>query len=237
MLRLPGRALDIEEARRYCCGDSAVARRKKEWVILEFHSDDEDSEWEADGPQLSALIPLRWDLAKGDYRCLYLAWLRCVQAGEIDDDEAEPPVPRGLRTMTGPLDAFVEIMHIERDLLAAAAEHSEDAEELVPRNEIETWIRSLSEAEKVRLLVDAVVAGAGQNCSRDSAILATCDSAGQRKRARSLSCWPRPKNSPAKGVERKQNGPIVSVLAAKRKSDERANATSKIWRHGKRRSG
>ena len=160
MLRLPGRALDIEEARRYCCGDSAVARRKGEWVILEFHSNDEDSEWEADGPQLSALIPLRSDLAKGDYRCLYLAWLRCVQAGEIDDDEAEPPVPRGLRTMTGPLDAFVEIMHIERDLLAAAAERSEDAEELVPRNEIETWIRSLSEAEKVRLLVEAVVAGA-----------------------------------------------------------------------------
>ena len=28
MLRVPSRALDVEEARRYCCGDSAVARRK-----------------------------------------------------------------------------------------------------------------------------------------------------------------------------------------------------------------
>ena len=110
MLRLPARALDIADAQCFCCGDSAVARRKGESVILAFHSDDEDGEWADGADQLSALIPLRSDLVRGDHRCLYLAWLLCVQAGEIDDDEKEPPVPRGLRTLTGPLDAFAEIM-------------------------------------------------------------------------------------------------------------------------------
>jgi len=161
MLRLPTRALDIEDAQRYCWGDSAVVQRKGEWVIFGFHSeDDENGDWEEGDAQLSTLIPLRADLARGDYRCLYLSWLLCVQTGEIDDDEKEPRVPRGLRTLTGPLDAFAKTMRIERDLIAAAAESSDDAEELPARNEIETLIGSLSEAERVRLLVDAAVAGA-----------------------------------------------------------------------------
>jgi len=160
MLRLPARALDIADAQCFCCGDSAVARRKGESVILAFHSDDEDGEWADGADQLSALIPLRSDLVRGDHRCLYLAWLLCVQAGEIDDDEKEPPVPRGLRTLTGPLDAFAEIMRIGRELIAAAATGSDDIEERVATKKMETWIRSLPEAEKSRLLVDAARTGA-----------------------------------------------------------------------------
>jgi hypothetical protein len=41
---------------------------------------------------------LRAELAGGDHRALYLAWLLCVQNEELDDDAPEPPVPPGLVT-------------------------------------------------------------------------------------------------------------------------------------------
>lgn len=98
MLRLPRRLLDHEVAQRYCCGDSALVRRKGEYVILEFRSEDgEVEDWVEGDAGLSALVPLRADLARGDHRCLYLAWLLCVQTGEIGDDAEEPPVRGGLR--------------------------------------------------------------------------------------------------------------------------------------------
>lgn len=161
VLRLPWRSLDIKHCRLYCSGPSAEVRRKGEWIILEFHSEnDEDGDWEEGAAQLSALIPLRADLARGDYRCLYLAWLLCVQAGEIDDGVEEPPVPAGLGTLTGALDAVAEVMRIDRDLIVVAAERSHDIDESVTRGEIESWIRSLPEAEKTRMLIDVALDGA-----------------------------------------------------------------------------
>ncbi|MDH3316100.1 MAG: hypothetical protein OER43_10080 [Gammaproteobacteria bacterium] len=157
MLRLPRRILDLEKVRRYCCGEAA-ARRKGEWVILEFHSEDEGGDWDDSDAQLSALIPLRADLARGDQRCLYLAWLRCVQAGEVEGSAEEPPVPPGLRTLTGPLRAFAEFIRIDRDLIAASAEGSCD-EGSIPQGEMKRWIRSLPDSERTRMLLGAAVGG------------------------------------------------------------------------------
>ena len=55
MLRLPHRMLEYAVAQRYCCGDSALVRRKGESIILEFHSEDDDGEdWVEGNAQLSA---------------------------------------------------------------------------------------------------------------------------------------------------------------------------------------
>jgi hypothetical protein len=98
MFRLPSRLLDLAVARQYCCGETAAARGKGDNIILEFSSDDEEGgDWDDDGSRwLSSLIPLRPDLASGDYRVLYLGWLLCVQAEEVDEATPEPPVPPGL---------------------------------------------------------------------------------------------------------------------------------------------
>jgi hypothetical protein len=158
MLRLPRRVLDLEKVRRYCCDESAVARRKGEWVILEFHSEDEEGDWDDGDAHLSALIPLRADLARGDQRCLYLAWLRCVQTGEVEGSAEEPPVPPGLRTLTEPLRVFAEFMRIDGDLIAAAAEGGCD-EDSIPKEEMQRWIRSLPDAERIRMLLEAAIGG------------------------------------------------------------------------------
>src|SRR5919202_1684796 len=124
MLRLPRRVLEPATVRRYCRGEAASARARGGHVILEFLSEAEGGDWyegEDEDGSLSALVPLRADLAAGDLRALYLGWLLCVQAGELDDGEVEPPCPPGLGRLSAALEAFVAFMRVDRDLLAAAA--------------------------------------------------------------------------------------------------------------------
>ncbi len=76
---------------------------------------------------LPQLLPLRDDLLAGDLRLLYLAWLRLcpnlMEYGE-DEDPLEPPVPANLGKLSPPLDAFVELVELDPDLVAAAAQTS-----------------------------------------------------------------------------------------------------------------
>ena len=160
MLRLPRRVLEPATAKRYCCGEAAAARVKGEHVILEFFSEDESGAWaeEEDG-SLSALVPVRAELASGDLRALYLGWLLCAQAGELDDAEEEPPCPPGLGRLSAALEAFVAFMRVDRDLLAAAAAGSPEAEETLPAEDVERWASGLPEAEKTALLVRLIGGG------------------------------------------------------------------------------
>ncbi|MGH8738884.1 MAG: hypothetical protein ACREVC_16130 [Burkholderiales bacterium] len=160
MLRLPGRLLDYGIARRYCRGDSALARRKGRHVILEFHSEDDEAEdWVENDAGLSALIPLRADLARGDHRCFYLAWLLCVQAGEVNDDAEEPPVPAGLHALSGSLRAFAEFLRIDDDLIDVATEGSPDREGPISKDDMKRCIQFLPDAEKTRMLLESALDG------------------------------------------------------------------------------
>ncbi len=156
MLRLPRRVLDPATARLYCRGQSASARVKGEHVILEFMSEEEGSDWfeEDEDGSLSSFVPLRAEIASGDLRLLYLGWLLCVQAGELDDDDEEPPCPPGLASPSAALAAFIAFMRVDRDLLeAAAAGSAAAAEESLPAADVERWVAAMPEAEKTALLV------------------------------------------------------------------------------------
>jgi hypothetical protein len=161
MLRLPRRVLEPAAAKRYCRGEAASARVKGEHVILEFSSEEEGSEWyeEDEDGSLSALVPLRADIAGGDLRALYLGWLLCVQAGELDDDDEEPPCPPGLGRLSAALEAFVAFLRVDRDLLEAAAAGSAEAEEAAPAEDVERWVSGLPEAERTALLARLIGGG------------------------------------------------------------------------------
>src|SRR5215831_11617066 len=95
-LRLPARLVELGTARQYC-GESASVRAKNGSNILTFVSEDEGGDgWVEGEGQLSSLISVRSELARGDLRALYLGWLLCAQNGELDDDEIEPAAPAGL---------------------------------------------------------------------------------------------------------------------------------------------
>jgi hypothetical protein len=97
---------------------------------------------------MPGLIVLREELLSGDLRSLYLGWLSGVD-GDVDDDDPEPPVPAGLRTLTAAQDDLVALLRIDDDLLAAAAERSADlAEPESSRAQLAEWLWSRSSAEK-----------------------------------------------------------------------------------------
>jgi hypothetical protein len=92
---------------------------------------------------------------------LYLAWLLCVQAGDVRDDETEPPVPAGLGELSASLEAFAEFLRIDRDLLDAAAAASPVLGAVEPQPpQLREWIATLPLAEKDDLLV-RVMGGEG----------------------------------------------------------------------------
>src|SRR5437868_8405556 len=138
-------------------GGSVQVRKTARFVIIEFGS---ESEWdgEDDGTGwMASLIPLRSDLLRGDLRCLYLGWLRSAQDGGLDEDALEPPVPVGLQELSGPLDALIEFLEIDEDLLEVAAQASKPLTAGASRRELCTWIRRLPEKDKTELLITAAV--------------------------------------------------------------------------------
>ncbi|MCW3820246.1 transposase [Micromonospora sp. DR5-3] len=75
-LRLPVGVLDPGTAAEYCVGESACSWATRTHVIVDLHSEDEDGDEEYDGVgHLAAILPARAELAAGDRRLLYLAWL------------------------------------------------------------------------------------------------------------------------------------------------------------------
>ena len=132
-LRLPARLLSAETTKVYCDGDFFASRRKGDHVVLTFNLEEEPGGgWDEGAGQLTALVAVRAELARGDRRALYLGWLLGVEQGAHTSDKAEPPVPPGLGQLSASLDSLVEFLHIDRDLVAVAAEASGSSSEAQP---------------------------------------------------------------------------------------------------------
>lgn len=150
-LAVPSRLLDRKTVRRYCRGESASVRERNGKTILTFiaQDDEPDDEWDDQTDALSALIPIRAQLARGDLRSLYIGWLRCAQAGELDDGHTEPPVPPGLAELDGSLERLVDFLRLDTDLLeTAAAASTPMSAETLSRKAIRRWLGERSLAEK-----------------------------------------------------------------------------------------
>ena len=153
--RYPRGVVDVKTLRRYAAGPTIDVRSTARDVIvaISVESDGESFDTADDGSSwLSSLIGLRADLASGDERFLYLGWLLDVQCGEIDDNAVEPARLEGLGNLTPALDSFIDIVGIDRDLVAAAAE---GAPQLVPRSsarDIDRWLATLDPAEHLTML-------------------------------------------------------------------------------------
>lgn len=160
-LRLSTRLLDLATAREYCEGGGVSVREASGRIILSFVSQDEESgDWGENEGLLASLVPVRAELARGDLRALYLGWLLQVQAGELDDDATEPPVPPGLGELSVSLESLAEFLRIDGDLLHVAAEASPSMEECrIDRREVRSWVGGLPDGEKDDFLADLVADG------------------------------------------------------------------------------
>lgn len=153
-LGLPTHLLDANAARRYCAGEAVSVRESNGRVVVTFVTeDDEGGDWIDGEGWLSSFVALRGDVARGDLRTLYLAWLLCVQHGDVEPDELEPPVPPGLASLGASLDGLVEFLRIDKDLIATAAGASSPL--LHPEPQLKTirrWVATLPVAAKDDLL-------------------------------------------------------------------------------------
>ena len=155
-IRLPQELVDYKLLKAMVPGGTVQVRKTPRFVIVEFGN---ESEWdgEDDGTGwMASLRPLRSDLLRGDLRCLYLGWLRCAQDGGPGEVKLEPPVPAGLKELSGPLYALIEFLEIDEDLVEIAAQASKPLAAGPTRRELSAWIRSLPEKDKNALLITAV---------------------------------------------------------------------------------
>ena len=163
MLRLPKSLLSPKIAEQYCVGEQVTAWISGKNLILDLTSEAEEEFWEEDVERsLSAIIGVRAELAAGDLRPLYLAWLSGYGAWERDEDafeydeedELEPPVPPGLGSLTASQRALADFLRLDADLLAVAAEASSSPPAVQDDPAaLAAWIAALPAAEKDALLL------------------------------------------------------------------------------------
>jgi len=102
MFRFPKAVIDPQAIQPYCREDSMSLELDGNYYVLEFSQDDESGDdecLEGEGI-LGQLLPIREQIMQGDYRALYLAWLKSVSLEDYDYDEleVEPPIPENSRT-------------------------------------------------------------------------------------------------------------------------------------------
>ena len=80
---------------------------------------------------------------------MYLAWLFCAQMDEIEDDEAEPPVPANLGNLNASLESFAYFIRLDEDLIQMAAKNSIEEQKPVKNDQkLKLWIGGLPDSEK-----------------------------------------------------------------------------------------
>ena len=132
-------------------------------VLLREHRAEPPGGEEGAEDSLGAIAGVRAELASGDHRALYLAWLSAIGAWALqeDDEEAyraavEPPVPAGLDRLTAPQRALADFLRVDADLLAVAAQASPPAPEPPKRpgkKALAPLIAALPDKEKNELLL------------------------------------------------------------------------------------
>ncbi len=156
--RYPKGLLDLRRLEPYCLDSTMVIDHQTvgDSVIIGFDWNPEDStDWiEADG-LVDGVVGLYQEIMGGDYRALYLAWLRAIQngadySGEFEEETLEPPVPPGLDELSPALTDFMALFEIDKDLVAAAAKGSSAA--TMPTIDIAAALATLSKEECVAFL-------------------------------------------------------------------------------------
>jgi len=174
MFRLPCDLLDPDVVEDYCAGDQVDIWISDEFVVLDLTSEDHagDLDFTDDAEALlSAIVGVRAELAAGDLRPLYLAWLAAYGAWERDEDvfdrdadnDLEPPVPPGLGMLTAAQRALADFLRLDDELLAIAAQTSPPLEQVSHDPEaLAAWVNCLPVHEKNRLLGRVVQGEAGR---------------------------------------------------------------------------
>ncbi len=165
MFRFPKALVDPDRIRQYNVettdypSDIIQVDVKGEYAILDIQLNEEGGlGWIEGEGRLGSLVGLRDAILQGDYRVLYLAWLKGLTlAYDVDEDALEPPVPPGLGKLTPALRSFTELFDVDADMLQAATEHSAPLEsQPLTEDDLRRAIEALAPEEKDEFLLRLV---------------------------------------------------------------------------------
>lgn len=223
--RFPKQLLDVDAIERYCDEDYVHISTLRDVQVLEFVVNEEEGfdELMEERGLLSTLARLRDDILQGDYRALYIAWLKAksLKFRDYEEDEAdpdnlyndpEPPLPPGLKQLTPPLRSFVDFMEIDPFLIAAASERSPELPSLQPAD-FSLLISRLSRQECDEFLLKIVNGEAGAVTSL-------------RKKFHSFE---NPK--PVARTSRRTFGELLEIAEALRQAESRRQVEEKRRKH------
>ena len=91
MFRFPKGLVDTEAVLAYCIEDFIILETMGGYEVLDITLDEEEGDgWVEGEGDLSTFARLRDDLLQGDYRLLYVAWLKAIDLSRALDDEDGP---------------------------------------------------------------------------------------------------------------------------------------------------
>lgn len=173
VLRWPASQVPLHVAEQYCTTESAEARQHGAHVLITLVSDNGNGEFDdfndlfdfepyADTDREDQWLPsiarARLDVAAGDTRLLYLAWLLGLNNGGLNEDDVEPPLPAGLAALPDSLTDLVTFLRIDPDLVTAASSPLPRPDPEPTRTMYESWVATLPPKDKdttlLRLLHD-----------------------------------------------------------------------------------
>jgi len=155
IFRFPKAIVDPTWFQPYELEDTITVSTTSKYVILNVHINEEEGiGWVEGEGWLPRLLTLRDELLHGDY----LVWLRTapyLAENTLEDDPVEPPIPSNLGKLSDALQAFVELVELDQDLVAAAAQAS-DRQKQIAEPPLENWLEELSADEKQEFLLKLV---------------------------------------------------------------------------------
>lgn len=136
MFRLPKTLIDIKELRDYFISDEIEHQQQGDYLMFDLHFNDDDGgsgDWIEGEGLLDDMLPLREELIQGDYRVLYLAWLKAAEKAMgydgIDAKTQEPTVPAGLDNLSLAQQEYARFIELDEILIATAAKNSPKREQ------------------------------------------------------------------------------------------------------------
>ena len=154
MVRLPRRLVDRTRLDRFLHGVQIVdVWTSRESLVVDVHDDGEEGsvrDLENCPAILPALVPLRADLAAGDWRAFYLLWLAAAERGWLRDEVIEP-LP-GIGPLSGPLETMAELFDIDADFVQAASERPGGTSGRAVTDAWRRVVSAMPEEEKAALL-------------------------------------------------------------------------------------
>jgi len=148
MFKIPVKTVDFPLLKQYDNGETVRITKNGNHVVVDITADCGDvDEWWEESQKISKYVSFRDDLMAGDYRCLYIAWL----AG-YNGRKKTPPIPPGMKKLSGTLRFFVDFMYLDENTLNAALELTSTEEPPEPTlKEVKDWVAGLPDKDRQKI--------------------------------------------------------------------------------------